>query len=1269
MFENSYHLSKTLRFGATLKKDEKKSKSHEELKEFVDASYEKMKSSASINESLHEKEFVKKCELCHNEIIKFHEDWEKVYYRVDQIALYKDFYRQISRKARFDADKQNSQLITLTSLSGIYQGIKRSQYIINYWKENLTRQSRLLKDFSQQLQQYKTALDKNDKAHTKPNLINFNKTFMVLANLVNEVVVPLFNGAISFPNINKLGDEESHLIKFALKDYSDLVGLISELKDAIATNGGYTPFARVTLNHYTAEQKPHIFKNDIDSKIGELKLIELVGQLKNRSPKEIEEYFFKLDKFKTYHDENQSVIVRTQCFKYKPIPFLVKHQLAEHIATQKKWSEDDVLKALDAIGVIRSPAYDYANYNDGFDLNHYPIKVAFDYAWEQLANSVYTTVTFPKEMCENYLNAIYGCKVSEEPVFKFYADLLYIRQNLAVLEHKNNLPSNPEEYILKIEETFEKIVPLDDVKKFEIYKNNILKWINNEHNHKQYTDAKQQLGFIRGRLKERINAKEETRKDKYGKIKSYKVNPYTKLTNAFKTISSKYGKTFAELRDKFKEKSEITKITHFGIIVEDKNRDRYLLANGLQHDTENQQNQVEAILGKLGNSSEFITYQVKSLTSKTLMKLIKNHNPSPKAKSPYADFHTSKIRVDWDKIKKEWDKYKSNPQLLQYVKDCLTNSTMAKNQNWAEFRWNLENCNSYEAIEQEIDQKSYVLQKNTISKQSIESLVESGCLVLPIINQDITSKERKNKNQFSKDWSHIFEGSKEYRLHPEFALSYRTPIEGYPIQKRYGRLQFVCAFNAQVVPQNWEFINQKKQIENFNDEDIQKKNVAAFNDKVNKALLDKEYVVIGIDRGLKQLATLCVLDKKGKILGGFEIYKKDFVSMENRSESYWKHTKVETRHILDLSNLRVETTIEGEKVLVDQSLTLVKKNRDTPDEEASLENRQKVKLKQLSYIRKLQYKMQTNEKNVLDLLKDEPDDEEFKRRVEDIISPFGEGVKYADLPIDTMRGMILDLQKVIANGNNQTEKNKIIELDAADSLKQGVVANMIGVVNFILQKYNYQAYISLEDLSRAYGGAKNGYDGRYLPSTNQDEDVDFKEQQNQMLAGLGAYQFFEMQLLKKLQKIEKDNNIFRFVPPFRSADNYRNIMRLESSKYVDKPFGIVHFVDPKFTSKKCPVCSKTDVNRNEKGNNILVCKKCGFRTIWEYEQLENIKNEEYYFSEDEIQNSRENNQKQIEAKNLNGKNLHYIHNGDDNGAYHIALKSVENLKAKTKEQK
>ena len=193
-------------------------------------------------------------------------------------------------------------------------------------------------------------------------------------------------------------------------------------------------------------------------------------------------------------------------------------------------------------------------------------------------------------------------------------------------------------------------------------------------------------------------------------------------------------------------------------------------------------------------------------------------------------------------------------------------------------------------------------------------------------------------------------------MHPEFRISYRTPTKGYPAWKRFGRLQFIAHFNCEIVPQNDSYLNRKKQLARFNDQEDMRKSIEEFNGHVIDKLKDN-YVVIGIDRGIKQLATLCVLDKEGKILGDFEIYKKEF----DPTKKQWQHALDEERHILDLSNLRVETTVDGQKVLVDQSLTLVKENRNSPNSKATKPNKQKIKLKQLAYIRKLQFKMQTNE--------------------------------------------------------------------------------------------------------------------------------------------------------------------------------------------------------------------------------------------------------------------------------------------------------------------
>jgi hypothetical protein len=126
-------------------------------------------------------------------------------------------------------------------------------------------------------------------------------------------------------------------------------------------------------------------------------------------------------------------------------------------------------------------------------------------------------------------------------------------------------------------------------------------------------------------------------------------------------------------------------------------------------------------------------------------------------------------------------------------------------------------------------------------------------------------------------------------------------------------------------------------------------------------------------------------------------------------------------------------------------------------------------------------------------------------------------------------------------------------------------------------------------------------------------------------------QFFEVQLLRKLFKIQVDKNL-HLIPAFRSVANYEKIVRRDKQnngeEFVNYPFGIVNFVDPKFTSKRCPKCGKTNVTRKE---NIVTCKEnnCGFQTK--------------------------------EGNSAETNNIHFITDGDQNGAYHIAKKVLKQL--------
>lgn len=710
-----------------------------------------------------------------------------------------------------------------------------------------------------------------------------------------------------------------------------------------------------------------------------------------------------------------------------------------------------------------------------------------------------------------------------------------------------------------------------------------------------------------------------------------KILKYKDLTNEFKTIAIDFGKNFAGLRDKFREENEINKITYCGIIVEveveDEKTDRYLLLQPINDKNDTTKHNDTKIFE--ANDGELTTYQVKSLTSKTLNKMIKNVGG-------YQDFHSCG-GIDSKFAKEKWEIYQNNDGFLKALKKALTGSAMAKDQNWSKFSWDFSGCKTYDAIAKEVDKKSYILQKGKISKEMLTDLVNnSKCLLLPIVNQDITSKTRVLKNQFSKDWQMIFdENLKEYRLHPEFAITYRQPTPDYPQpgEKRYSRFQMIGGFQCEIVPQSDDFISKKEQIEVFNDKNAQEQKVSGFNRSID---LGNDFYVIGIDRGIKQLATLCVLNSEGEIQGDFDIYTRKF----NTTTKQWEHTWLRNDGILDLSNLRVETTFDGKKVLVDLS------SITTKDENGNYtkENQQTVKLKQLAYIRKLQYQMQYNEDLVLTFFNNNPTENDIENNIGELITPYKEGSKYADLPTKQIKDM-LEQFKILCDEKRDKEKRELCELDAADHLKSGIVANMVGVVAYLVEKYDYKVYVSLENLCRAYRFAADGLNGQTIPSTSQDPSVNFKEQENLVLAGVGTYRFFEMQLLKKLFKMQQNEKIINLVPAFRSVDNYEKLVKCDKEngdKYVNYPFGIVRFVDPKNTSQCCPWCNekaKNNFSRNSgKDKNSLFCKTCGISTVKGKEKRSDKYNERIHL------------------------HLDLIKNGDDNGAYHIALKTKENLR-------
>ena len=78
------------------------------------------------------------------------------------------------------------------------------------------------------------------------------------------------------------------------------------------------------------------------------------------------------------------------------------------------------------------------------------------------------------------------------------------------------------------------------------------------------------------------------------------------------------GKTFAEMRDKISGAAESNKISHYAMIIEDNNKDKYVL---LQEFVENKNERIYAKSDS--QKSDFKAYSVNSITSGAIVKMLK----------------------------------------------------------------------------------------------------------------------------------------------------------------------------------------------------------------------------------------------------------------------------------------------------------------------------------------------------------------------------------------------------------------------------------------------------------------------------------------------------------------------------------------------------------------------------------------------------------------------------------------------------------------------
>jgi hypothetical protein len=195
-------------------------------------------------------------------------------------------------------------------------------------------------------------------------------------------------------------------------------------------------------------------------------------------------------------------------------------------------------------------------------------------------------------------------------------------------------------------------------------------------------------------------------------------------------------------------------------------------------------------------------------------------------------------------------------------------------------------------------------------------------------------------NQFTKDFNEALAFDKTsdgFRLHPEFSLFYKFPSilpwagkttedlknnHKAGILNRHMRFQILWSFCVEKKPgtihPSTAFISRKEQQNTLRNPERYEQLVKDFNADINeKVKNNKRAYFYWLDRWIKELATLCVLNKQNDIQD-FIVFNKDKTEKKEKVRSrlgevwdskrkVFRYTEYQKESILDLTNIKVET--------------------------------------------------------------------------------------------------------------------------------------------------------------------------------------------------------------------------------------------------------------------------------------------------------------------------------------------------------------------------
>lgn len=417
-----------------------------------------------------------------------------------------------------------------------------------------------------------------------------------------------------------------------------------------------------------------------------------------------------------------------------------------------------------------------------------------------------------------------------------------------------------------------------------------------------------------------------------------------------------------------------------------------------------------------------------------------------------------------------------------------------------------------------------------------------------------------------------------------------------------------------------------------------------------------KYRVLGIDRGEKKIATICHLEYDGAVgaSGYFKKIKLLPIEYWEMKDDGW--VKKET-YFLDAANYKIGLYKNGElnnrgiiRIVNDNNLHLKRYEYLTRLQKTLWLQKRQDQLKEVcvgeliaseEIIKKIELKGGILNVCGLGTYRDSLfKDDIFKKQVFEIVNNW----------------LVFDKSKIPVERIQQKEwYQKKIDLEVNSVLlRDNISANIAGIINFLYSK-NYNEGI------KTFTGLENLHNVGYNSLTTIDPvtgnklvNEDFIESRHRKIANVSVYGKIQWGIINKLQvqraDVKKYSNFshnsnglsykqkikaeLKFIS---SSENKKDIEDFYGEVYKISPakkYGSVVFVDPWYTSKKCPNCGKygkSGIKRDGKDDKIS-CKFCKFPGS---------------------------------ECNRNGfQSAGYIKTGDENGSFQIGLRAIQCLLGK-----